>query len=221
MKISIKEAYRYQNVLSHLLEKLDLLLMDEDYLMETKEVHQKSKVIASVADEELLQEKNLEYQVDAPVIIALYQQLLQEKLAVSVALSAAKKEVMVDIGQQEQVPLDCAIEHNKRQREFVEFQVVSLCNRKSWEQESTAQGTTFDKEGRLVQYPYPVRKIKTIQYDRHKMVRLKKKLLRQCDAVSEAIDRALLENIVSHQPVFDRHASLEEIFQSLEESVQA
>lgn len=208
--LSIKDAYRYQKKLSDLLSQLRILLGDSRYLYSAEEHHNRQEVIAKETNTQVSVPMDKDYPVSADKLIRLMEQMVEEKRALSLAVETAKKSLLVSCAG-EDVPLDCALEYNNLLRENTINTVSRLADLKPKERTGTRTGNLFDNEGRLMQYSYPVITVYTIDYDRKKMVAMKKKLMKQADEISENIERAMLEKCVRHAPKYGMHVTLDEI----------
>lgn len=209
-KLSIKEACRHQNNLSNLINNLSYIAGSQDYMFEVKEEHYRSKALKEAEDETKDITPKREYDVKLDKVIDIINDLYNEKLNLSKAINIAKLNINIKTDDKS-LPLDSAVEYNKNMRNFINSRLDSLARLKATEKENTAYGNTFDNEGRPVQYPYIYKIIKTIDYDRKKITQLQKKLLKQCDIISEEIDKAMLDKVVEYEVKYDLQTTVDDL----------
>lgn len=197
----LKEAFRYQNFLSNLIDRAATYLNNTSYITKTTEEHLRKKVNPDAENE------TIEVQVDRPIscdnnqLVAFIQHLMDEKEKLTSAISAAKRNCDVDI--------DAELANN-RTRQRISFVLDSMAHQRS--SESMVRGTSykFNSEGNQVPYSYDVKRVTTIDFDRNKVKGICRALTQKSDDVSTRIDKVMVELQVNYEPEFSINDSLED-----------
>lgn len=213
--LSIKEACRYANFLDRTFIDLQMEFSVNNYLLNIKETHFKSKACPDVEDEIVDSTPERQYDIDnfkLHGIANLLKDIIDEKLKLSLAIDEAKKSLTLnwkEFGLN--LTLDSALEYNKKLRVLSDNFLDKLVLTKSSEVKRTGTDYTFNQEGNQVPYKYSIDVVSTIDYDRNKVKDLNKKLLKKTDEISTQIDQAMLKEIVNFTPKYDIHDSLEDV----------
>lgn len=197
----LKEAFRYQNYLSGLIDRTTAMLSQSQYITKTKQEHMRRKANADAEDEVI------EVVVDRPVdfspnqLVSFLEHLIEEKDKLTKAISAAKKKCDIDI--------DAEVANN-RIRQRVAATLSRMGNMRSSERITKSYGYKFNAEGNQVQYAYDVKEITTIDFDRNKVKGISKNLISKADDASTAIDKVMVGLEVDYTTDYSVNDSFED-----------
>lgn len=198
----LKEAFRYQNYLTSLFVQATSYLSREDFITTTTQKHNRTMVNPEAQDEDIVVPKvfNVEYKPND--LIDFVVKLIDEKQKLSNAITEAKKSLDMDI--------DAAMSMNKSKQDFISVlrRMVSI---KPTESEKEGTSYKFNNDGDQVSYRYPVKEVKTIDYDRNAVKGLISKYKKEADEVSTARDRIDIMTDVDYTPVWEVDTPLEDI----------
>lgn len=197
----LKEAFRYQNFLSNLIEGTAVYLNNPSYITKTIEEHMRRKANPDAEDE------TIEVQVDRPFVcdnnqlVSFIQHLMEEKEKLTSAISAAKRSCDIDI--------DAELANNRIRQKISDI-LDDMTHRRS--SESMVRGTSykFNSEGNQVPYSYDVKRVTTIDFDRNKVKGICRALVQKSDEVSTNIDKVMVELQVDYEPEFSISDSIED-----------
>ena len=202
MSIVLKEAYRYQNYLQRLINEARNYLIKTDFVSTTKQSHHRNKANSDAEDETLIVDKPYDVEFTPNDIINFVMDAINEKEKLSKAISEAKKKADID--------LDASGAMNKTKQEYINFLIV-LERTKSKKNTKTGTGYKFNANGEQVPYYYDIEEVVTIDFDRNKVKDLIKKLRRETDEVSQAMDKALVTVEVDYTPRWDVDTPLDDV----------
>ena len=198
----LKEAFRYQNYLTSLFVQATSYLSREDFITTTTQKHNRTMVNPEAQDEDIVVPKvfNVEYKPND--LIDFVVKLIDEKQKLSNAITEAKKSLDMDI--------DAAMSMNKSKQDFISVlrRMVSI---KPTESEKEGTSYKFNNDGDQVSYRYPVKEVKTIDYDRNAVKGLISKYKKETDEISTARDRMDIMTDVDYMPVWEVDTPLEDI----------
>lgn len=198
----LKEAFRYQNYLTSLFVQATSYLSREDFITTTTQKHNRTMVNPEAQDEDIVVPKvfNVEYKPND--LIDFVVKLIDEKQKLSNAITEAKKSLDMDI--------DAAMSMNKSKQDFISVlrRMVSI---KPTESEKEGTSYKFNNDGDQVSYRYPVKEVKTIDYDRNAVKCLISKYKKETDEISTARDRMDIMTDVDYTPVWEVDTPLEDI----------
>lgn len=198
----LKEAFRYQNYLTSLFVQATGYLSREDFITTTTQKHIRTKVNPDAQDEDIIVSKvfNVDYKPND--LIDFVVKLIDEKQKLSNAITEAKKSLDMDI--------DAAMSMNKSKQDFISVlrRMVSI---KPTESEKEGTSYKFNNDGDQVSYRYPVKEVKTIDYDRNAVKGLISKYKKETDEISTERDRIDIMSDVDYTPVWEVDAPLEDI----------
>lgn len=189
----LKEAFRYQNYLSGLIDKATTYLTNQSYITKTTEEHLRKKANPDAEDETIEVQVDRPFECDNNQLVAFIQFLMEEKEKLTSAISVAKRGCEVDI--------DAELANN-RIRQRVSYVLDSMVSTRSTE--SIVRGTSykFNSEGNQVPYSYDVKRVTTIDFDRNKVRGISRALFADADKVSTTIDKIMVELLVDYTPDF-------------------
>lgn len=200
----LKEAFRYQNFLSKMIDTTIVSLSGSQYSMKTVQKHMRSKVNPDAEDETIDLSGDRPMKYTANEMIDLLQYLIGEKEKLSAAISTAKKSCEVDI--------DAEVSNNRVRRNVVDL-LSRMSHLRSSERTTKGYGYKFNAEGNQVQYTYDVKETTTIDFDRDKAKAIAKRMSAEADCASSAIDEVMIGLKVGYEPRFSVNDSFEDILE--------
>lgn len=198
----LKEAFRYQNFLSRMVDRTTMYLGNCNYITKTTQEHLRKKANHEAEDE------TVEVVVDRPFdctnnqLVSFLEHLMKEKEKLTAAISAAKRTSDIDI--------DAELANN-RTRQKVAGVLADMS--KARPSESVIRGTAykFNGEGNQVPYNYDVKQVTTIDFDRNKVRDASRAMVAKSDEVSTSIDKLMVELVVEYDPEYSVNDSFEDI----------
>lgn len=197
----LKEAFRYQNFLSTLIDRAATYLGNPAYTTKTIEEHFRKKANPEAEDETIEVQVDRPFMCDNNQLVSFIQHLMEEKEKLTSAISAAKRSCDVDI--------DAELANN-RIRQRVSALLDLMSHQRS--NESVVRGTSykFNSDGNQVPYSYDVKRVTTIDFDRNKVKGICHTLSKKSDEVSTNIDKVMVELQVDYEPEFSINDSIED-----------
>lgn len=202
MSINLKNAFRYQNFLDSLFERITSYLNDNRNLVIVTQKHLKSKSNADAKDESVDASYSRKLDVDNNRMIAFLTTVLDEKHKVSLAIAKAKAS--------SDFVLDAEISNN-RSRQTAAHILTRVGAIKSSEEKSRGTDYKFNAEGNQTSYSYEIEQITTIDFDRNEVKKLARTLNDMSDTTSDLIEKALIDTIVDFEPRFNINDSFEDL----------
>ena len=201
----LKEAFRYQNYLSLLLSQAMNYLSCESYITTTIQSHNRTKVNPDAQDEKITIQKPYNVIFEPNDLIDFVVKVIEEKEKLSNAIAESKRTLEFDI--------DAAISINKMKQEFIQT-LRRMAVIKSTELEKEGTSYKFNNDGDQVSYRYPVKEVKTIDYDRNTVKSLISKFKKETDKISTERDRIDIMTEVNYDPIWEVDTPLEDILTS-------
>lgn len=201
----LKEAFRYQNYLKTLQNDIYVYLRSRDNVLKNTETHFYSKSNNDKSDEEIVTVGKIE----PNKLIELIKEVMAEKIAVTNAISKAKKSCEYDI--------DALLETNKFMNNFVDC-LKGLNVIESKETKTTGLDYKFNLNGEQLSYRYPVTTVSTINFDRNETRKMANKYSKQITDTSNLIDEINVTLKVDFEPKFDINDTFEDILNKDSES---
>lgn len=198
----LKEAFRYQNYLSLLLSQAMNYLSCESYITTTIQSHNRTKVNPDAQDEKITIQKPYNVIFEPNDLIDFVVKVIEEKEKLSNAIAESKRTLEFDI--------DAAISINKMKQEFIQT-LRRMAVIKSTELEKEGTSYKFNNDGDQVSYRYPVKEVKTIDYDRNTVKSLISKFKKEADKISTERDRIDIMTEVNYDPIWEVDTPLEDI----------
>ena len=207
--MNLKEAFRFQNQLTSLMEEAKTILLDTDNTMKVRTTYQRSRVMADATDETVLSVPPPLYSERINEVADFLIFLLEEREKLSAAVWKAKCTLPLTAG------LDGEVSLNRTRQEVAKVfrQMTGLRSK----EEYIANGGTgyrFNNDGNQVSYRCDIHRVTTINFDRNKMRRLCTKISQQADEVSTELDKALLNTQVAYEQPFDVNDTFAEAFET-------
>lgn len=202
----LKEAFRYQNYLSLLFTETVGYLSREDFITTTTQKHNRKKSNPDADDEEVVVQKpyNVEFKPNDLIDFAV--KLINEKQKLSDAITEAKKTTSFDV--------DAAMSMNKTKQGFIHV-LRRMASIKPIESEKEGASYKFNNDGDQVSYRYPIKEVKTIDYDREDVKKLIDKYKKETDKISTERDRIDIMTEVDYTPIWEVDTPLEDIIEDL------
>ena len=198
----LKEAFRYQNYLTSLFVQATGYLSREDFITTTKQKHLRSMANTDAQDEDIVVPKTLNIDYKPNDLIDFVVKLIDEKQKLSNAIAEAKKSLDIDV--------DAAMSMNKTKQDFISV-LRRMASIKSSESDKEGTSYKFNNDGDQVSYRYPVKEVKTIDYDRNAVKGLISKYKKETDQISTTRDRIDIMSDVDYTPVWEVDTPLEDI----------
>lgn len=198
----LKEAFRYQNYLTHLMNTASGYLCKESFVTSTVKTHYASLVDRGEATEEVTIPKSPAVSFTVNDVLDFAVQVLREKERLSEAISDVKKKLDRD--------LDGVMSLNKVKHDFI-YTLKAMASLRSSERQDTGTGYKFNNEGNQVTYVYPVKAVQTIDFDRTDVKNLIKKFSKEIDSNSIWKDMVEVSEKVDYEPKWDVDTPLEDI----------
>ena len=198
----LKEAFRYQNYLTSLFVQATSYLSREDFITTTTQKHNRTMVNPDAQDEDIIVPKvfNVDYKPND--LIDFVVKLIDEKQKLSNAITEVKKSLDMDI--------DAAMNMNKTKQDFISV-LRRMAVIKPFESDKEGTSYKFNNDGDQVSYRYPVKEVKTIDYNRNTVKGLISKYKSETDLVSTERDRIDIMTDVDYTPVWEVDTPLDDI----------
>ncbi len=204
--MNLKQAFRYQNKIKDILCHITVHLGAKNYITTVKSIHYKKDVFPSMENEEII-ENNNSLNITPNQLIDFLCFILDEKEALCKAIDKAKK--------LNNLSIDTDIEMNIARHDVINT-LMDMSSIKSEENLLKNEGFGYiykeDYKEEAI-YHYDIKEIKTINFDRNKVKKLKHKLSILSDEISNNIEKILLITDVEYTPKFDVNSSFEEILE--------
>ena len=198
----LKEAFRYQNYLTSLFVQATSYLSREDFITTTIQKHNRTKVNPDAQDEDIVVPKVFTVDYKPNDLINFVVKLIDEKQKLSDAITNAKKSLNMDI--------DAAMSMNKTKQDFIST-LRRMASIRPTESEKEGTSYKFNNDGDQVSYRYPVKEVKTIEYNRNAVKGLISKYKKETDEISTERDRIDIMTDVDYTPLWEVDTPLEDI----------
>lgn len=200
--MNLKEAYRYANHLSNLLDNAYSYLRTNRFVTTTTQTHLRKKANIDATDEVIEVPKPYDVDFTANDVIDFVVKLINEKEKLSQAINKAKATTEINI--------DSAISINKTKQGFISVLTTMAAIKPS---NTIVQGSDykFNSDGNQVKYVYNIEQNMSIDFDRNDVKGLIKKYNKMCDEVSSKVDEIEINAIVDFDPLFDLSDDFEDL----------
>lgn len=206
----LKDAYRYQNFLSGMLDAACYYLNSRANVVITRQEHMRSKAHPEATDETLDDKANRKLAVPVDHIINFAVELIDEKQRLSAAIDEAKASFCRTV--------DRDLAMNKSRRNFIStLRTMSLL--KNGERMTSGTAYCFNAEGTQVPYRYDIKETTEIDFNRKLVKRLLGSLSSESDSASNRADRAMTSVEVDHEPKYDINDSFEDLVEAYSKSI--
>ena len=201
----LREAFRYQNFLDHILGEAESYLRNSNNYMIVTEKHLKSNAVAGAVDEEKDNLADRPLSVKPGVVVSFMMRLFDEKEILSKAINDAMTQHCKEMNNR--------LALNRIRHSIIEV-LKSMAQSKPRESIKRGSAFTMNAEGNQVPYYYDIECSTEIDFDRFEVKRLISKLSAESDKVSTTIDYWTSSIPVEYSPVFDINDSFEELVES-------
>ena len=200
--MNLKEAYRYANHLSNLLDNAYSYLRTNRFVTTTTQTHLRKKANIDATDEVIEVPKPYDVDFTANDVIDFVVKLINEKEKLSQGINKAKATTEINI--------DSAISINKTKQGFISVLTTMAAIKPS---NTIVQGSDykFNSDGNQVKYVYNIEQSVSIDFDRNDVKGLIKKYNKMCDEVSAKLDEIEINTIVDFEPLFDLSDDFEDL----------
>ena len=200
--MNFKDAFRYQNFLGELFGNVYNYITSKFNLVNITETHLKSKHNSDAEDEVVDATPASKLDIDVDKMVDLLIAVLDEKEKMGIAISRAKAAHSVEI--------DATASHNKfRQRAISALQYMSAV--KPSKDKVRGSDYKFNNEGNQVSYSYDIERTISLDFDKTKVKDIIHQLSEKSNDASNAIEKALLDDVVDFEPTFDINDKFDDI----------
>lgn len=200
--MNLKEAFRYQNLLTELSARAREYLGVKANVIKARQIHKRNEVNPEVPD--LEKEDDVVRLYDPNRVIQLLIDLIEEKERLTVAINEAKAECHVDI--------DGLVEGNKlRQNAISRLELIK--NIRVEPSTETGRGYKFNAEGNQVSYYYDIESLPERLFDIEDVKKKIRDLRAVSESVSNQVDVLRVTTLVDFEPMFPITATFEEIME--------
>ena len=198
----LKEAFRYQNYLSLLFRQALEYLSTEDYITTRTQEHIRTNSNPDAQNEKVCVPKVYNVDFTPNDLLDFIVTLLDEKQKLSNAITIAKKSLAIDV--------DASMSMNKIKQEYINV-LKGMNSIKSIETDREGFAYTFNNEGNQVSYRYPIKEVKTIDFNRNTVKSLIRKYKKETDDISTERDRIDVMTNVNYSPIWEVDTPLDDI----------
>lgn len=199
----LKEAFRYQNFLTNLINEAENYLQRRDFITTTKQTHNRNKANPDAQDETIEVPSNYSVEFSPMDLVEFIVKAIKEKEKLSNAIVSAKKNTEIDI--------DASIALNRVKQEYISV-LSSMSNTKASEKKTRGTDYKINQiDGNQMSYFYDIDEVVSINYDRNDVKGLIKKLSKESDEISTKLDVIQITTEVNYIPVWDMDDSLEDV----------
>jgi hypothetical protein len=218
MKLSLNEAFRYQNYLTKMRTDLSNYLEDDDFVITRTEEHYKKDAAPGLVNETITRERDEIYNGITPnAAIKLLTEVSKERERLSAAIYAAKQSVSLASG----VGIDEAVMLNKERRVIADVFKHLASLKPAPQRLDKYGGRVFkffesEKKGaQQVMISYDILVKSAIDYNRNNVKSEYKRLLKEADIVSSEIDGIFAAKNVEFEPAYDIRSTISEIIEDM------
>ena len=199
--MNLKEAFRFQNKLSALMEEAQDILSQDANVMQIQNTYLRRKVMEGAEDETTIETPPSEFAAE----FLIY--LLREKEKLGRAIRTAKNALPIDMDSEVGLNGD---------RQAIARTLRRMAGLRSSESLIPGGGTgyRFNQEGNQVMYRCDVKRVATIHFNRVTVRNLASEMDRKADATSEELDRCLVNAKVQYDAPFDVNDAFAEVFEA-------
>lgn len=206
--MNLKEAFRFQNKLQSLMDEAQTILGSTANITKVQNTYLRKKVMARFEDETTMDAPSTEYSEQITAVAEFLVYLLQEREKLTVSICRAKASLALPAG------LDGEVSLNSRCQDIAKlFRRMTGLRSSEVLIPDGGTGYCFNNEGNQVSYCCDVKRITTINFDRNKIRKLCTALSRKADAVSSALDAALVNTPVDYAAPFDVNDTFADAFE--------
>ncbi len=204
--MNLKEAFRFQNHIDHLIAETENILSSEDCVTITRRTYLYKKANPDAENETVTVIPDTEYYKQINELIEFIMYLLKQREKLSEAINKTKRSLPID--------LDGEISLNRyRQRISGIFRDMARIKGREVTETNSGIGYRFNNEGNQVSYKCDVKRVTTINFDRNTVRKYASSLSETADNTSIEVDKCLINYEVDFEPPFDVNDSFDEVFE--------
>ena len=204
--MNLKEAFRFQNKLKHLMDEAECILGREGNVTKVENTALRHKVYPDAQDETTVELPETEYAEQITEIAAFLMYLLGERERLSGAIREAKRAMDIDFDGEASLNV-------KRQEIATVFRRMGEIRCSENIYPGQGHGYKFNAEGNQVSYRCDLKKVTTINFNRNKVRAYAAGLNKKADQISAELDRRLVNTQVAYEEPFDVNETFAEILQ--------
>ena len=206
--MNLKEAFRFQNKLQSMMEEAQSILGHDMNITKVQNTYLRKKVMAEAEDETTIDPPSTEYSEKITEMAVFLLSLLDEREKLSAAIHRTKAGLDLPAGLDGEVGLN-----SKRQEIAGLFRRMTGLRASETLIPNGGTGYRFNNDGNQVAYRCDVKRVVTINFDRNKVRRMCSDLSKKADAVSSALDAALVNAQVDYIAPFDVNDTFADVFE--------
>lgn len=204
--MNLKEAFRYQNKLQHLMDEGMEILRRDRNVTQVENTVLRHKVNPEAQDETTPEPPETEYAGQITEIAELLMFLLSQREQLSHAIRCAKQTMDMDF--------DGEVSLNAQRQEIAGiFRHMAQIRCSETLYPGAGVGYKFNAEGNQVSYRCDLRKVTTIHFDRNRVRSFAAGLNKKSDRISVELDRQLVNTEVRYDAPFDVNDTFQEVLQ--------
>ncbi len=205
--MNLKEAFRFQNKIEHLLGETEHILSSEDCVTLTKRTYLYKKANPDAENETVTIIPDTEYYQEINKLVEFAMYLLEKREELSKAITETKRKLPIDLNGETSL-------NSYRQKLSEIFRDMAKIKGKEVTETNGGLGYRFNNEGNQVSYRCDVEKVTTINFDRNVVRKYAAQLSKTADIASIEIDRCIINYEVDFEPPFDVNDSFDEVFEN-------
>lgn len=198
--MNLRESFRYQNFLDTMMRQASSSIQQRDHCLNVTKTHLRNKANPDAQDATETVESEVFFANDD--VIDFMEWLVNEREKLTTAIGAAKASVGFDI--------DAAIETNKF-RQTVNNSIRNMLRYIPTKRVEQGRDYKFNNEGNQAPYVYDIEVVSEEAYDKDSAKALMREMIFKADAVSTAIDTAMINTLVGYEPVFNVNETFEDV----------
>ena len=205
----LKEAFRYQNFLSGLLDGVCAYLNDSRNIMEITQQHMRSAAHSEATDETTCNKDDRAINVPVDHVVNFGLEVLKEKEALAAAIDEGKKLCP---------SVDRGVAINKNRQRFIGT-LKRMAMLRGKERMTIGNAYCFNAEGVQVPYRYDIKETSKIDFDRNNVKKIIEELTEKCDEASNFADYSLTAVKLEFTPQFSINDSFEDLIEKYHDSI--
>lgn len=202
--MNLKEAFRYQNKLQHLMDEAVSILSREKNVTKVENTLLLHKVNPDAQDEVSLDLPATEYADHITDVAVFLMFLLEQREKLSFAIRQAKQRMEMDF--------DGEVSLNAKRQEIAAiFRRMSQIRCSESLYPGAGTGYKFNAEGNQVSYKCDLKQVTTINFDRKRIRFYAAGLNRMADLISAQLDKMTVNTEVDYEPPFDVNDTFQDV----------
>lgn len=204
--MNLKEAFRYQNVLSNYIYEGQNVLLDSRNTVNSKRTVLHSKIDPNLTDETILEDHPFQYGDKITDLICFIRNIIEQKQELSAIIRETKKSLNIDI--------DDAVAINQTSRNYLDI-LLRLKRTKAKNKliKNNGRGYRFNADGNQIIYNCDEAIEETPNYDMQVVADLCSRMSAEADERSAEIDKQLILTEIDYEPAYDMNDSFIDAFE--------